>query len=290
MVIENTNIVYEPTAAAKDNLAALANEYVYHASFASPSACKELYHSQNRSEHREFTWSTDSAPTSASRNAPTQEEEKNLFLKYNYARWMLHKAQERKGAAGRKAQELWKNRVLAAREEIVQANMALVLAMVRRVRFPNVELDELVSEGSMALLRSIDKFDISRGFRFSTYSCRAILQSFTRLIQKEAQHKRRFPVQFEAELETVNQAYNPETPGPDNRELVRTILTRNLADLTPLEQSIVKQRFAIDSPPERRKMKTIASEQGYTTRKVRQIMRRAFRKIRLAMEVCTSAA
>ncbi|NLW86486.1 MAG: sigma-70 family RNA polymerase sigma factor [Planctomycetes bacterium] len=290
MISNITEVMETPREAQNDEVAQLAKNCVYHSSFAAPASIESLYSAGEAGAGRTFTWIPEGQGSHARQAAPSADEEKDLFVKYNYARWMLNNIHTGRRFADDDEVELWRRRLLDTRSQIVQANMALVLAMVKRVRFPNVELDELVSEGSMALLRSVDKFDVSRGYRFSTYSCRSILQSFGRLIQKEAQHKRRFPVQYDTELETVDQAYTPTVDAPNRKELVRTILTENLADLTVLEQNIVKQRFAIDSPPQNRKMKTIAEQCGYSTRRVRQILKKALQKIQNAMQVCTEAA
>ena len=70
--------------------------------------------------------------------------------------------------------------------------MPLVLAMVRRIRMPMVEFVDLISEGNKALLRSVEKFDVSRGFKFSTYACRAILKGFSRLATKTGSYRQHF--------------------------------------------------------------------------------------------------
>ena len=51
------------------------------------------------------------------------------------------------------------------RSQIVEKNIPLVLAMAKRTRLVGVDFNEMISEGNMALLRSVDKFDCSRGFQ-----------------------------------------------------------------------------------------------------------------------------
>ena len=73
----------------------------------------------------------------------------------------------------------WYRTAKGYREQIAETNLALVLAMAKRTRMSEVDFADLVSEGNMALLRSVDKFDCRRGFKFSTYACRAILKAFS---------------------------------------------------------------------------------------------------------------
>jgi DNA-directed RNA polymerase specialized sigma subunit len=49
--------------------------------------------------------------------------------------------------------------------------------MAKRTRLGDVDFAEIVSEGNMALMRAVDKFNVDKGFKFSTYACRAILKA-----------------------------------------------------------------------------------------------------------------
>ena len=116
----------------------------------------------------------------------TAAEERALFRQYNYCRYRVVQLKEQVGDGpvdSRKARDIlsWHRRAERYREQIVQTNLALVLAMAKRTRMTEVEFSDLVSEGNMALLRAVNKFDVSRGFKFSTYACRAILKAFSRM-------------------------------------------------------------------------------------------------------------
>jgi RNA polymerase primary sigma factor len=57
-----------------------------------------------------------------------------------------------------------------ARDELVRANLPLVIAMARKPQRGSIRLEELVQEGSLGLLRAVEKFDPQAGTRFSTYA------------------------------------------------------------------------------------------------------------------------
>ncbi|NNM24545.1 MAG: hypothetical protein HKO59_00945, partial [Phycisphaerales bacterium] len=140
-------------------------------------------------------------------------EERVLFLQYNYARFRVSRLQAEIGASGptdEQAQELlrWHRTAVGYREQIAETNLALVLAMAKRTRMSEVDFADLVSEGNMALLRSVDKFDCGRGFKFSTYACRAILKAFSRQGMKLSKYRQRFPTDFDPALEKSNHLEN----------------------------------------------------------------------------------
>mmetsp|Transcript_16008 Transcript_16008/g.29595 ORF Transcript_16008/g.29595 Transcript_16008/m.29595 type:complete len:581 (-) Transcript_16008:174-1916(-) len=76
--------------------------------------------------------------------------------------------------------ELSANR--AAKEQLVNANMRLVVSIARRYQKLGVSLQDLVQEGSLGLIRAAEKYDPSRGFRFSTYASWWVQQSVFRAV------------------------------------------------------------------------------------------------------------
>jgi RNA polymerase sigma factor (sigma-70 family) len=227
-----------------------------------------------------------------SRTALSAKDEATLFLRYNYARCRLAKlvtAQNRRKSLARARQMVrWYRRAMEARADLVRANMALVLAMAKRTRIPNVEFGELVSEGNMALLRSVEKFDVSRGFKFSTYACRSILKSFNRLASKTGRYRQHFPTEYNPDLERSDyDVHKHEIQREDSIDALTEILDRNRARLTQVEQTIVRERFAIGRHGKGGRGRTLAEVGrivGLTNERVRQIQNLALEKIRTVLD------
>ena len=216
-------------------------------------------------------------------------EEGQLFLQYNYARRrlanLIEAQQQRKSTHRAKAMALWFQRVMTIRAKLVRANMALVLAMAKRTRIPNVEFGELVSEGNMALLRSVEKFDVSRGFKFSTYACRAILKSFNRLATKTGRYRQRFPTEFDPDMERSDyDEKKHDIQLEDSLDALREILAQNRANLSDVERTIVMERFAITSRGKGRTLSEVGKVVGLTNERVRQIQNLALEKRRVALD------
>jgi RNA polymerase primary sigma factor len=217
-----------------------------------------------------------------------------LFQQFNYAR--LRVARLMQACVNRPLSEVevfellaWTHRAMAAREVIAGVNMPLVLAMAKRTRLMCLDYNELVSEGNFALLRSIDKFDCSRGFKFSTYACRAILKSFSRVAMRAARYRGQFPTEFDPFLEKSDFS---ERKRDDTASLcveeIRDILLRNRAELNDMEQTVIRERFALtggqDGTAKPKTLEQVGELIGVTKERVRQIQNKALRKIRLTLE------
>jgi RNA polymerase primary sigma factor len=86
-----------------------------------------------------------------------------------------------------------------AKNTLVRANLRLVMSIAKRYLGRGVAFMDLVQEGSMGLLRAIDRFHVWRGFKFSTYATWWIRQAMTRAIADQARTIR-LPIHFMDEV------------------------------------------------------------------------------------------
>ncbi|MBN1766838.1 MAG: sigma-70 family RNA polymerase sigma factor [Sedimentisphaerales bacterium] len=218
------------------------------------------------------------------------EDEQVLFLQMNYRRYLISQRRGRLLKRGRwNLQEILEledcyNLQMKCRSNIVTHNMGLVLAMAKRSNFPGVEFTDLVSEGSMALLRATEKFDCERGFKFSTYACQAILKSFARPVKQYCRYRKYFPVQWDTTMD--KDVYQEDSLEDSRREWIEALLTimnKNLAGLSDVEKNVVDMRFSLNDHGQ--KMLTLektGEKLGLSKERIRQIQNQALSKLRSA--------
>src|SRR5581483_3907336 len=120
----------------------------------------------------------------------TREQEAHLFRKMNYLKYRASKVREQIDPARARTADLdeverLQEEALAVKNQIIRANLRLVVSIAKRHVGPSNNFFELVSDGNMSLIRAVEKFDFSRGNKFSTYASWAIMKNFARTIPEE---------------------------------------------------------------------------------------------------------
>ncbi|MDO8348054.1 MAG: RNA polymerase sigma factor RpoS [Rugosibacter sp.] len=92
-----------------------------------------------------------------------------------------------------------------ARQQMIKANLRLVVSIARHHQNRGVALDDLIEEGNLGLIHALEKFDPERGFRFSTYATWWIRQGIERAIMNQSRTVR-LPIHLIKELNLVLRA------------------------------------------------------------------------------------
>ena len=217
----------------------------------------------------------------------TREQEAHLFRKYNYLKFKASRLRDSLNPASPKSgvmdeiEQLY-DQVVSCKNDLVRANLRLVVSIAKRHVSADQNFFELVSDGNMSLLRAIEKFDFARGNKFSTYSTWAIMKNFARTIPGEFKHRDRFRTSHdELFAATEEQRANPaiEESAQSNREQQ---IGRILRRLDEREQKIIIGRFGLDHRQEPQTLKEVGAELGVTKERIRQIEMRALTKLRQA--------
>jgi RNA polymerase primary sigma factor len=214
----------------------------------------------------------------------TREQEAHLFRKMNYLKYHANKIRERIDPARAKTSDLDEaERLLAealtVKNQLIRANLRLVVSIAKRHVGTSNNLFELISDGNVSLIRAVEKFDYSRGNKFSTYASWAVMKNFARSIPEEKHRRDRFVTGREEMFEAATDNRSDEHEQENAQRLRREAVGRLLGKLDDRERRIIVSRFGIGGANEQT-LEQLGRELGVTKERIRQIEVRAQNKLR----------
>lgn len=269
--------------------------YMYNAMYDSPDAGDTLLSDSNTPVEQPLRQrSSDRVPASlpaylqALYRVPllTAEGERRLFHRYNFLRHQAEQLRRQlRPGPGAEADieriDALLSRAADVKSELVQANLRLVISIAKRHihRGRGPELFELISDGNLALMRAVDKFDVSRGFKFSTYASWAIVRHFARAIPDELRWEHRHQTGRD-ELLAVTGGQETEAVEAAEPEALRRVLAAGLEQLDTRERAIIERHFGLTAARTVAPLEEIGRELGISKERARQIKERALVKLR----------
>ncbi|MFQ5805594.1 MAG: sigma-70 family RNA polymerase sigma factor [Phycisphaerae bacterium] len=207
-----------------------------------------------------------------------------LFRKFNYLKYKADCLRKRIDPESVSASELDRiedllEQASKLKGQITQANLRLVVSIAKRHATPARDFFEIVSDGNMSLMRAVEKFDYSRGFKFSTYASWAIMKNYARTIPEHKQHRDRYQTGREELLEHLSSPPLEEHES-DYLPVVRSTLERMLGTLDERERSILRQRFGLGEHREPQTLQQVGRRFGVSKERIRQLEARAMTKLR----------
>jgi RNA polymerase sigma factor (sigma-70 family) len=219
----------------------------------------------------------------------TKAEEQYYFRKMNFRKFQF--LQLRAGLDSTKPSarlisrlERLLGEISGIKNLLIQSNLRLVVSIAKRYLKSNTGFFELVSDGNISLIRAVEKFDYSRGNKFSTYASWAILKNFTRSVPAEHQRLTRFQTGqedvFTQSAERRGAFFSDEHANRSQRAVIQELL----GELDGREQKVISCRFGLGDSVEPETLEEVGTRLGVTKERVRQIEVRTLEKLRRIAE------
>lgn len=214
----------------------------------------------------------------------TKEQEQHLFRKMNFLKHKLHKLQESLDPAKAKVADLLtidelKDGIRACRDRLINCNQRLVYAQAKQKLALGENIDDLVSDGNLSLMRAVEKFDYGRGNKFSTYATWAIMKNFARSIPDSKTHKSRYMTGHDELFEAKADVRTDEQEVLAQADAARARVNRLLEHLDARTREVIRMRTGLDGSEEMT-LEQIGQHFGITKERVRQINVRGMKMLR----------
>ena len=215
----------------------------------------------------------------------TPTEERQLFCSMNYFKYRANAIRatvrvRRPSTAKLNQIEHLLTLATEIRNRIVTANTRLVVSIVKPLVNEKNSFDDLFSEGTTCLIKTIDKFDFGRGFRFSTYATLAVRREVYRWVQRS--HRTRYRFMTDAS-EVLRQQVSSDQPveesGPSWAQTNRCV-RRLMKELSEREQFIIQARYGFMDLGQKPTFAKLGEMLGVSKERVRQLELRAMGKLR----------
>lgn len=220
----------------------------------------------------------------------TPDEERSVFNRMNYLRF---KADSLKSEAD--LGNCWNVKRIECllkaadwyRDWIVKSNMRLVISIVKKFVNPQNRFDDLLSDGIVALIRAVDKFDVGLGFRFSTYATQVVRRNTYRsVMEKQKDRQRNFGSIHENGIDFSDDQKESSMSEQRWYEL-KARLSLMLEHLDRREKFIIRARFSLGGHRRIQTLQRLADKLGVSKERIRQLEKRALDKLRDMTESVT---
>jgi RNA polymerase sigma factor (sigma-70 family) len=267
-------------------------DYIYHESFDAAGADAEIMAPMPEQDkfdeaRRNMRPPKDAAPEMAALyESPllTKAQEQHLFRKMNFLKHRANKLRAKLDPARARPQQIKEiedvqAQANAIKKRLVNCNMRLAVSVAKKQAPNSDSFFEVLSDSNLSLIRAVDKFDYSYGYKFSTYATWSIIKNFARSLPQEKRHKERYLTGHEEVFD-----YFPDKRG-DEHELKATAeqnanrVNRLLAYLDPRERQIIEMRAGLDNT-QAMTLGQIGERLGITKERVRQINMQVLNKLR----------
>ena len=179
----------------------------------------------------------------------------------------------------------------SAKSILIERNLRLVAHIVKKYSFPNKDVDELISIGTVGLIKAIDSFDSSKGTRLATYASRCIENEILMYLRRNSKVKAEISFYEPLNIDwDGNELLLSDILGTENDtvynliedEVDKQLLFMALKSLNDREKEIVRLRFGLNGAREKTQKEVadmLGISQSYISRLEKKIIKRLKKEI-----------
>ena len=212
-------------------------------------------------------------------------QEQYYFRLMNYLKFQFNEMREQldpkrpKRKLANQLEELIE-RIESIKNLLIRSNLRLVVSIAKRHLKPGANFFELVSDGNISLMKAVEKFDYSRGFKFSTYASWAIMKNFARSVPAEATRLDRFRTGHDEAFRQSSDDRTTMLAEERTNKEQRSAIRKLMAELDGREQTVITRRFGLEPSSEPETLEQVGNRLGVTKERIRQIEVRCLEKLR----------
>lgn len=170
------------------------------------------------------------------------------------------------------------------RNRILDANLRLVVSVVRGWKTGPDRFWEMISDGNVSLMKIVDGFDYKRGYKFSTYGVHSLKRNFARSESDEWKRREKEQSGYE-DLPIVDEGEDTMSDDADAEQIeeLQQFVHDLLANMDPREAEILRRRNGIGGQ-EAATLKTVGEEVGVSKERVRQLQGKGMKDLRRTLK------